>query len=230
MVVGSGMIAKAFSSYASNNEVVIFASGVSNSASTKPSDFHREQELLENTMQLSAPGKLIYFSTCSIYDPSLQDSAYVRHKLIMERLVESTAASYIIFRVSNPIGFTSNAHTVLNYFIEHIKTQSHFQVWKHASRNLLDVEDMFTICDNLINNGEYNNSVINIANPANYPVLLIIEMIEKHFKSKGNYALIEKGSSPLIDTSFIESLFPKLQIEFNNTYLPALLQKYFPAL
>jgi len=148
----------------------------------------------------------------------------------MERLIQSMASTYFIFRVSNPVGFTGNTNTVLNYFIQHIKKKEHFMVWRYASRNLIDLDDVLKICDHIIQSGEWKNSIINIANPLNYPVISIIESIEKHFAKKGNYTIVEKGNCPLIDTTAIQPLFGLLHIEFNNDYLPALLQKYFPLL
>lgn len=222
------MIAKRFSSYAQNEDILVFASGVSNSSSILEVDYKREEALLSQCIQGHAGKTLVYFSTCSFYDPSLQESIYVKHKLKMEQLIQGSASSYIIFRVSNPVGFTDNRHTVLNFFATHIKEQEHFTVWQYASRNLIDMEDVFKVCDHIIQSGEYINSIVNIANPVNYPVTLIIQAIEKHFSLKGNYSLAEKGNSPLVDTTAIQPLFSQLHIEFNNDYLEDLLKKYFP--
>jgi hypothetical protein len=43
MVVGDGMMTEAFSAFRDNAEVVIFASGVSNSLEIDPAAFHREK-------------------------------------------------------------------------------------------------------------------------------------------------------------------------------------------
>ncbi len=228
MVIGNGMIAKRFSSYAGNKGILVFASGVSNSSSIEDSDYKREEELLRHSIQDHPEKTLVYFSTCSIYDPSLQESIYVKHKIKMEQQIQSSSSSYIIFRVSNPVGFTPNRHTVLNFFATHIKEQEHFTVWQYASRNLIDMEDVFNICNHIIQNTEQRNCIVNIANPVNYPVTLIIQAIEKHFSLKGNYSLAEKGNSPLVDTTAIQPLFGLLHIDFTNDYLEALLQKYFP--
>ncbi len=222
------MIAKRFSSYAQNEDILVFASGVSNSSSMEEVDYKREEALLSQCTQGHAGKTLVYFSTCSIYDPSLQQSVYVKHKLKMEQVIQGSASSYIIFRVSNPVGFTDNRHTVLNFFATHIKEQEHFTVWQYASRNLIDMEDVFKLCDYIIQNGELRNSIVNIANPVNYPVTLIIQAIENHFSVRGHYSLAEKGNSPLVDTTVIQPLFKLLHIQFNNDYLKALLQKYFP--
>lgn len=228
MVIGNGMIAKRFSSYAEDNRWLVFASGVSHSLATSLEEFEREKTLLEKSIEINPEKTLVYFSTCSIYDPSLHHSAYVLHKLKMEELITTSASSYIIFRVSNPVGKTNNHHTVLNFFIEHIVTQTFFTVWKYASRNLLDIDDMYKVCQHMMEGGRAINKIINVANPVNYPVTSIIEAIEKHVDKKGHYVFSEKGNSPLIDTTEIQPLFRQLRIEFGPHYLDELLQKYFP--
>ena len=228
MVIGNGMIAKSFNKYVADQNVLIFASGVSNSGSQQPTDYEREELLLRKSVEVHPEKTVVYFSTCSIYDPSLQASIYVQHKLKMEHILKGSASSFIIFRVSNPVGFTDNQHTVLNYFVKHIKEQEAFTVWQNAGRNLLDIEHVFLLCDHIIQSGAHKNSIVNIANPKNYPVTEIIKAIEKYFCVKGNYSLAQKGNSPLIDTAVIQPLFHLLGIKFNDHYLEALLQKYFP--
>lgn len=228
MVIGNGMIAKKFSPYADNNRWLVFASGVSHSMAISDEEFEREKNLLKLSIQSNPHKTLAYFSTCSIYDPSLQHSPYVMHKLQMEELIKNNAAAYLIFRVSNPVGLTNNHYTVLNYFVEHISTQTFFTVWQYASRNLIDLDDMYLLCNLIMQQGLWLNKIINIANPVNYPVTAIIESIETYLDKKGNFELAEKGNSPLIDTSDIQPLFIQLHIEFGNNYLPKLLQKYFP--
>lgn len=228
MVVGSGMIAKAFGKYADDKDVVVFASGVSNSGSKERQGFEREKQLLLQTIAAHPQKMLLYFSTCSIYDPSLQQSTYVQHKLSMEACIQQKASRYIIFRVSNPIGITNNPHTVLNYFVSHIKEQKHFTVWQYASRNLVDLDDVLHICELVVQHQQFHNSIVNVANPVNYPVTAIIDAIEKHFSITGKYDVAEKGNSPLIDTTAIQPLIKKLHIAFDSHYLDGLLKKYFP--
>jgi nucleoside-diphosphate-sugar epimerase len=227
MVIGNGMIAKRFERYNTDNDFIIFASGVSDSTTTDAAAFSREENLLRNTIASNQEKTLVYFSTCSIYDPSMHQSTYVLHKLKMEEIITANAKKYTIFRVSNPIGRTSNTHTVFNFFIQHILQKQPFAAWKYASRNLLDIDDMFAICDHLLKKKLFLNSVVNIANPVNYPVTTIITAIESHFHTKGIYTFAEKGNSPLIDTTAIQPFFRELNINFNELYLPRLLDKYF---
>lgn len=228
MVIGNGMIAKAFESYRDKEGFIIFASGVSDSTNADTTAFEREMKLITDTIENNRDKLLVYFSTCSINDPSMQDSAYVQHKIKMEDFIIQNHASFIIFRLTNPIGKTKNTHTVVNYFIKNMIENHEFTVWKNAGRNIIDIDDMYLICNEILQRNLFINTVINIANPKNYPVRFIIETIEKHFAISGNYTLLDKGGAPIIDITAVEPLFTKFNINFNEQYLPDLLQKYFP--
>ena len=228
MVVGNGMIATAFNRFATDAGRLIFASGVSNSSTLQQEQFDREENLLRRNMAQHPDKQLIYFSTCSIYDASMQQSAYVKHKLAMEQCIQKQCNSYLIFRVSNPVGITRNPHTVLNYFVQHIKNGTAFSIWKNAERNLIDLSDMVKLCSHILLNTHTQNSMVNIANTGNYSVAQIVAAIEQHFHQKARATLLDTGSSPIIDTSFIEPMLATLGISFDKNYLHRLLQKYFP--
>jgi nucleoside-diphosphate-sugar epimerase len=228
MVIGNGMIASAFKSYETNDDFVIFASGVSDSAHPSSTAFEREKKLLTDTIQSSDGKTLVYFSTCSIYDHSMQDAPYVKHKKNMEALIVEMQRHYIIFRLSNPVGNTNNTTTIVNFLVKHILEKRHFNVWRNASRNIIDIDDMYLICNEILQHGLFVNTVVNIANPQNYPIPFIVETIERHFGIKANYTFISKGDSPQIDVSSVEPLFKKFNINFGENYLTQLLQKYFP--
>ena len=61
MVIGNGLIASAFERYKNNDDIIIFASGVSNSQETSELAFNREINLMKRYLNLDK--KLIYFST-----------------------------------------------------------------------------------------------------------------------------------------------------------------------
>lgn len=75
------MVAKRFESYSQKDDFIIFASGVSNSKNSDLTAYQREAALLEKLIA-EYPGKtLVYFSTCSLYDPGEKGSLYYLHKL-----------------------------------------------------------------------------------------------------------------------------------------------------
>jgi nucleoside-diphosphate-sugar epimerase len=229
MVIGKGMIAQEFENYRDNDQFIIFASGVSDSTHAPAAAFTREENLLKEAISSSDGRRLVYFSTCSIYDQSMSGSPYVQHKKRMEELIVAKQSDYTIFRLSNPVGKTNNTNTVVNFFIRHIIDKTAFTVWKNASRNIIDIDDMFLVCNDILQTNSFLNEIVTIANPHNYPVPFIVETIEKHFHTKANYTLVAKGDEPHIDISQVSPLFKKFNINFDDNYLLKLLQKYFPA-
>jgi len=72
MVVGNGLLANTFKSYSDNEDVIIFASGVSNSGCVDPEQFKRESNLVAKYK--TSKKLFVYFSTSSIEDPFLKGS------------------------------------------------------------------------------------------------------------------------------------------------------------
>ena len=221
------MISKRFAPYRLNDAFVIFASGVSNSKNIDDCAYQREKELLQSVIQNNADKTLVYFSTCSIYDPDEQTSKYVLHKKNLEELIQKTCKRFHIFRVSNIVGISGNPNTVLNFFIQHIKHKINFDLWCNATRNLLDIDDMYRIVDHILQNRLYLCEVVNIANPGTYSVKEIIAAIESLWNIKANYIHIEKGSRFTIDVTVITPIIHQLGIRFENDYLAILLKKYY---
>src|SRR5690606_38120158 len=116
-----------------NPNVIVFASGVSNSRETRRENFMRERTAVLSALNLHR--KLVYFSTCSIDDPSASHiSHYVRHKIEMESLIRKSN-SYLICRLPQVVGKSDNLNTLINYLFHCINTGAHFEVWKNATRN-----------------------------------------------------------------------------------------------
>ncbi len=226
MVIGAGMIAQRFNSYSSNENLLIFASGVSDSKSTDSRAYERETNLLERTISEYPDKLLVYFSTCSIYDPAENDSAYVTHKRKMEDLIQMNATAYNVFRVSNVVGKSANPNTVFNFFINHIRNKIPFSVWANATRNLIDIDDLYCIVHYILENGFLKNKVINIANPQSYYVPEIVTAIENHYGIKGDYMMVMKGSNFEIDNSGIQPALSEVNVTFDEKYLKKLLDKY----
>ncbi len=227
MVLGNGLVGKRFHSYSEEDQFLIFASGVSNSKTTNQEVYDREIKLLRQTVREHIDRSIVYFSTCSIYDPDEKNSEYVRHKQNIEEFIQTNARQYNIFRVSNLAGNSSNPNTVLNFFYYHIKNDINFNLWINACRNLIDIDDAYVIIDHLLKTQVFPNQIVNIANPINHPVKEIISTIESFLDVKSNYIEINKGNCFEIDISLMKPVADDLKIKFTPDYLPALLRKYF---
>ncbi len=227
MIIGNGTMARAFEGLETGSPFLIFASGVANSKEISPEAFDREANLLIESMQKYQHLHLVYFSTCSIYDLEEQKTPYVLHKLAMEELIKNNNSSYNIFRVSNVAGFMSNKTTIFNYLVYVIQQQIPFELWANAYRNILAVSDINKVVMYLLQNKEYRNRTLNIANSQSYSVAYLVGEIEKFFQITANYELTNKGTFVSIDTKEIAHLFPKLGIHFTEDYIQQILRTYY---
>lgn len=225
MVIGGGLLAKAFlEHYSANPDITVFASGVANSQERDMAAFEREQELL--LAALATDNKLVYFSTCSVYDPQLTNSPYVQHKLRMEQLVLA-AGENTVFRLPQVVGHTPNGNTLTNYIYQRIKSGEHFEIWKNAQRNIIDVTHVALIAKEIISSEAHTTSTINIAAAKSVSMAKIVEIFEKITKKKANCSPIDCGGSYDIDTSFCEEIARSIDIQFNDAYPENVLQKYY---
>lgn len=227
MIIGDGMLANAFAQFRSADNIVIFASGVSNSTETHAAAFEREIGLLNECIDRYSGKKLIYFSTCSVTDPSLSGSRYIAHKLEIEKIIRSRLKHYVIFRVSNIVGGTANPHTVMNYLVNCISKGEEFRLWEHASRNFIDIDDVKKIVGFAVREGVFENEIVNIANPNSTGIVKLVGLIERFLGKKAVCIRESLGGSPAIDISAISEIVEKNKIEFGDDYVQKLLVKYY---
>jgi len=227
MVIGHGLVAKAFESYKSSGDIVIFASGVSNSKFGLPQDYNREKSLLTATLKTYKDKTIVYFSTSSILDPDLSGTHYISHKIEMEDLIRQDASVFHIFRLSNLAGFSNNKNTLLNFFNFQIVNDLTFEYWTGAERNIIDIEDVYDIINYILEQGILRNQTVNVANPVNYTVPYILHCFESYYHKKAFALEKDKGVPFQIDISDIKPVIALLGIRFGDNYLPELLKKYY---
>ncbi len=227
MVLGNGLIASRFKTYSTLNEYIIFASGVSNSKSLDLLEYEREIKLLDSIFSNLGENILVYFSTCSIYDLEESESLYVQHKLQIEKLIQEKAANFYIFRISNLAGNTTNPNTILNYLYYHIANKINFNLWINASRNIIDIDDMYKIADYILQKRILSNQIINIANPQNNKVAEIILEFESVLNLKANYIKAFKGNEFSINISMILQTIKESNVLFGEKYLRNIIRKYY---
>ena len=226
MIIGKGMIARAFSAYDNNSEVIIFASGVSNSLGSEEIHFNREKELLEKTIQNHPNSVLVYFGTCSVSDPELSHCPYVKHKIKMENIIQKSCKHYYIFRLSQVVGKT-NSPTLVNFLVKKIESREPFNIWEHSTRNLIDVDDVFKIAHYLIQNRLFTNQITNIAAPLSLSIFDIVAIIEQLSGHKGYYDIENRGGHYDIDTNKIFSYINAIGVSFVEKYPFSIIEKYF---
>ena len=228
MIIGSGLIAHAFrTAYAQREDVCLYAAGVSNSACRDPHEFARERERLTAALNKSqAIDCFVYFGTCSVADPEVQDTDYVRHKLAMEELV-AAHPRHLILRLPQVAGTTPNPHTLLNYLYAHIARSEAFQLWVDARRNIIDVADVAAIARLLIEDQAVRQRIVNIANPASYAMPEIVAAMSRRVGKPAIFDSVHRGSGYAIDTRSIQPLLDKAEVRFGEDYLDKVIAKYY---
>lgn len=227
-IVGSGMMAKAFSNgLVRKRSVVVYASGVSRSDCFEHGPFERERALLMASLDQAVVEKpFLYFSTCSTYDPAARDQPYVRHKQAMEELVLSHPAGLVV-RLPQVAGPNAQSFTLLASLVARIRAGQEIEVWEHASRNLVDVEDVVRIVDAWLTLPLPVDNVLNVANPKSVSVIELVRTIESALGLVAKVVFISKGAPYHIDTHPMLNAAALAQVTFGPDYLHRVIRKYF---
>lgn len=224
MIIGNGLLARSFSSrYADRGDVVIFASGVSNSTETAPAAFAREHGLLAGAMA-NHDATLVYFGSCGV--TSAQQTAYISHKRAMERLVGSHPRG-LVLRLPQVVGPSSNPNTLTNYLATEIRSGRTISVWRHAERNLIDIDDIVPIASELIENRPDYPPCVAIASSHTVRMPDLIASFERILGNKASVEVLEKGEPLVVDTSISSRIAARLGIDFGPDYVERLLRKYY---
>lgn len=224
MIIGRGLIANLFTEV-DLDEVVFFASGVSNSSETRKGEFLREQNLVEDTLANNQEKLFVYFSTCSIYDSSKYNSHYVLHKLHIEEIIKQKAEHFLVLRVSNAVGRGGNPNLLMNYLSRQILNDQELVVHQHATRNLIDVEDVKKITLKYINLKKWNK-IVNVAYSENFNIPEIIQALEKNYAQFAKKIIENKGEHYSID---IHELDYEFELTSKESYLKNIIDKYYPS-
>lgn len=192
MIVGDGMLASAFEKAGAQNwDQIIFASGVSNSLEEDQNEFQKETDLL---LSYRVSGKmLVYFSTVSIFDPSLASNLYIHHKRKVEKIIEDQFDKYLIIRLPIVVGKSANPHTLTNFLYQSIINGSRFRLFQHATRYLIDLDDVIRFTRILISKTD-SKCKVNLVLSNKMSVLGIVELFSIITGRQGDYELIPEGT------------------------------------
>jgi len=227
IVIGDGMIGSALAKFhESSVKVCHFASGVSNSSSSNPSEYEREKALLRRKLlEIEEDVVFVYYSTCSVYDKQ-SESMYKNHKLEMEDIV-SKRKFFHIFRLPQVVGFSKNKFTLTNYLRDCIIEERLINIQTGAKRNLIDVEHVAMIANSIISSKESIGQVCNIGSPMSIGVLDIVILLECALSKRARYVLVDAGSSYPIDVSTASRHAELMGIVFDDLDVNNLINKYY---
>lgn len=130
LILGNGDIASVLTD---REDMIFFASGVSNSLETRRKEYEREKKLL---LAQDKYRHLVYFSSLSVF---FGDTLYVQHKKRMENLVKKRFKHHTIVRLGN-ITWGKNPNTIINFIKNQIKNHKTFPI-KNVYRYVIDKEE-----------------------------------------------------------------------------------------
>lgn len=220
MLVGNGLIAKSFSIFREENNIIIFASGVSDSKCIEISEFDRERNLL---LSQDRGKKIIYFSTYSISDGSLINE-YIQHKIDMESLVENNFEDWLILRLPTVVGHGGNNNNFFNYISNRLKKNLPINTYENTYRSLIDVDDLLPLIKNIIYN--VSNKKIDVSLDNQTLVTDIVKEMLIISDSKSNLIRTKcSGNSPVDNTQF-KSICEVFNKTNKHNYNSLLIKKY----
>jgi nucleoside-diphosphate-sugar epimerase len=223
IVVGSGMLAKAFSNAPIPNNIVIVAAGVADSQEVNDKMFEREFIMLEALLTNNPDSKFVYFSTCSIYQNVL--TPYIKHKKLVEEYLVNNTQDYLVCRLPQVVGFTFN-NTIVSYFTKSILNNKELSISKNAERQLIDVKDVARIVYTLIRNAEYKSTSINISNEVRIPVIEIASKIAEIIGAELKYKLIDSGEKYDIPCDNLKAFLTTSDLIYDDDYSDKILKNY----
>ncbi|MDK9694693.1 MAG: NAD(P)-dependent oxidoreductase, partial [Sulfurimonas sp.] len=207
MIVGSGQLAKEFEK-SEHGDVVIFASGVSNSTCKDENEFIREKNLLESMLNSNKEKKIVYFSSCALSAPDYAKNAYYEHKKQMEELIRLNSNNYYIFRIPQLFGKLKHHKTLINFLYEAIINGDKFNVYSGAYRYVIEIEDVRKLVEAYLNYSE-PNIVVDIANTYRYNILEVVSILERLLGKKAIYDVIEKSDEYVLDLSRVQDFIKR---------------------
>ena len=117
MIIGSGVIANRFKDYSLQSKYLIFAGSVNDSSVQDKNIIQAEENAVTDALSEHSNSTFVYFSSCSILDSEAVHTPYVQHKVNMEKLIQSSAKSFLIFRLPQVIGFLDAKSSLINFLV-----------------------------------------------------------------------------------------------------------------
>ncbi|MDO6477528.1 hypothetical protein Q4520_19060 [Alteromonas sp. 1_MG-2023] len=189
MIIGNGQLANAFRN-SDSHDVVIFASGVSNSSCTQLSEFKREEELLLKSLEEFRDSKFVYFSSCAISAENYKLNPYYLHKIDMENLINSRSSHPIIIRIPQLFGCLKQHSTLINFLYNSINEGKEFNLYSDAHRYVIEINDIVKITNRILQK-EDGKFLIDVANPYRYSVMEIVDIMERLLDKRARYSIID---------------------------------------
>ena len=165
MIVGNGSIARVLTD---RDDLVFFASGVSNSSCIDEKEYEREFDLLKT---IPIDQHIVYFSNLGVY---YKKDRYTQHKINVEEYIRNNYKTYTIVRIE-VCEWVTTPNTILNVFKKQL-SQGTKPIIQDTTRYILSLKE-FLYWIHLIQSGVRNE--MNILG-RKLTIAQIIEEIKQH--------------------------------------------------
>ena len=145
MIIGNGNIARVLKD---KENIIFFASGVSNSSCIDEKEYEREFNLLKT---IPIDKHIVYFSNLGIY---YKKDRYTQHKIDIEEYIRNTYKSYTIVRIE-VCEWVKTPSTILNVFKKQLNQGSE-PIIQDTTRYVLSLDEFLYWID-LIQPGVKND-------------------------------------------------------------------------
>jgi nucleoside-diphosphate-sugar epimerase len=223
MVVGTGSLANVFlSKFKKNNDVLIYASGVSDSTEKNKVNFDREKNLLINSIKNNPEKKLIYFSSIFV---GYKNTDYYLHKLEIENLIFNNCSNYLIIRLPQILSKTGNKKNIINFFVDSLINNNKVDIMSESWRAIIDIDDVLKVSEGLIS--KHKNKIINFSNIEIIKVDDLYKKIAKIINKNESFNLLDFDEKiPIIENSKeVVSILMELNL-IQEKYTDKILLKY----
>ena len=211
MIIGSGLIAKVFKDAKLPENVLIHASGVSDSSCVDEAEFARDKKLLQ--LSLSTKKRVVYFSSqgCAAATPI---NYYYEHKKNLEEIILSASGDNIVLRVPQIASRRGNPKNLFNFFYNALLSEPVINCYNGAERNLIKDVDLIPVFDYVLSNNLAG--LISFCAPFNYTPVEIVEQMALGLGIHANIQIVDDCSKALKSTEFHCS--PELEAMSKNVF------------
>ena len=226
VVLGSGLVAQSLQSLSSENDIVVFAQGVSNSQEISRSSFDREKSTLRSALHHYSTHKFIYFSS-TLVDHPMVNTPYALHKLSMEAILKDLHPNHLIIRLPQLVGPTKSP-TLVASLRSMVLSGAVISIQSRARRRLLCTSDLARIVQLLLRRHTVP-SIIDLAPKFSVSPLQIVEFIGNYYGiSNISMEYSDIGYADIVDLSYLETLCSPNDPLFMSDYWISVLTRNLP--
>jgi nucleoside-diphosphate-sugar epimerase len=237
-IIGNGFLAHHLRPLAgAHREATVLVAGVSGVTKVVDEECQREASLLYDVLHRCRKDSrtLIVFSTASVYGqqghPAAEDgpvypaSAYSRHKLALEAIVQRSRVRHLILRLSSIAGPGEREHHLLPSLHHQVRSGA-AEIRRGARRDLIDVGDVITIVDELLGRG-IAQEVVNVASGFSVPVEAIIDHLEARLGVVVERRYVGESEAIAVSIEKLRHLMPAIsRLGFGPDYYKTVVDRY----